>query len=164
MRIQCRIGEVPRSSIASTDILPSLFILPGLPDFFLLNITLFLYLHIIFDHVVVDHIHLLMSFGLPHGLIVEPLANRDEIFLWWVRLIGVDSFILPSFSVGLKHRHRATQMNLKQLIYISYLNNWSPYIYRKAINFTIWYVHPQIINGAWATRNQIFWTLFVFWL
>jgi hypothetical protein len=56
-------------------ILPALFILSGLPYLLLLLIALPLCLDIVLDHVVIDHIHLLVRLGLSEDLLVVSLAD-----------------------------------------------------------------------------------------
>lgn len=105
MSIERRIGEVSRSSLASTDVLPTFLIFPRLPYFFFLDIGLLLDFYIVFYHIVVYHIHLLVSFCLPDGLFIEPLANRDKVLLWWLWFIGNSALIFCFIPVGMVSWH-----------------------------------------------------------
>lgn len=91
MRIQRGIREVAQFT-SPTDILPTFFILPSLPYFLLLLIALPLGLDIILDHVVVDHIHLLMRLCLLDDLLVVALADGEEIFRGFG--VGIDDGVL----------------------------------------------------------------------
>jgi hypothetical protein len=86
--VECGIGEVAGSPLASAYKLPSFLVFPGLAYFFFLDIAFLLNFDIILDHVVVDHAPLFVDLCLTHGLVAETLADRDE-FLGGFGLFGL---------------------------------------------------------------------------
>lgn len=78
MRVQCWVGEIAQFA-RPANILPTLLVLPRLPNLLLLLVGLAFSLNVILDHIVINHILLLLRLHLPHHLLLKPLANRQEL-------------------------------------------------------------------------------------
>lgn len=94
--IEGRIGEIAKLT-SSADILPALLIFPGLPHFFLLLIGLALCLDVILNHVIVDHVLLLLRLCLTHHLLLVALTDRQKILR--LLLVVVVNRFLPLHAV-----------------------------------------------------------------
>jgi hypothetical protein len=73
--VKSRVREVTWPSLTAADKLSAFFVLSGFSNLLLLDIALLLYFDIIFDHIVVDHIHPFVDLDLSHSLLVVTLAN-----------------------------------------------------------------------------------------
>jgi hypothetical protein len=74
VRVEGGIGEV--SELAGpADVLPALLILAGLANLLLFLVSFAFSFNIILDHVVVDHVHLLVGLSQTHHFVLVALAD-----------------------------------------------------------------------------------------
>lgn len=87
--VKCGIRQVPKST-STTNKLSSLLVFSGFSDFFFFLVEiLFGHVLIIFDLVIVKHIHFLLTFDVPDDFFVIDFGDRVEIILLFLSVVSI---------------------------------------------------------------------------
>ena len=110
MRVQSWIRKITKAACAAYE-LPSLFVLTCFSDFFFFFVQIFFRnIFVVFDLIIIQHVHLFLSFYVPDNFFI--------VYLWyWVEIIF---FLFTVISIVAIVWHRTKRTNITSTHWVSF--------------------------------------------